>query len=264
MQTINKEKINNLEVLISTHLKQAKMNLHFNTLTKKLCLIKNDESLEKSINHLNDDLISLCANDAACMKANPILIHDILLPKSLAANIANNKFLLTSKPVIDENALQCGCLSLGQSKSAFIKPGDYLLGLGVKNLHASKVLKDFALLKDDEIKLHLFGKIKDFSNILLNNNELFKQAIQVKDEGIQNAICKLLPPQLGVIINKQYLRTPKVFSNLSFCMDEEEINRNYGIGILLAISPDKISLALEKMGAFILGEICLNIKTIIE
>jgi phosphoribosylformylglycinamidine cyclo-ligase len=150
---------------------------------------------------------------------------------------------------------------------AALKPGDVLLGLPSSGLHtngyslARKLFFEVARyapdkflpqlgcsLADELLKVHK-SYLKPIQS--LHNAGLLKGAAHITGGGITDNTPRILPPGLGAQIDTAAWRIPAVFELLRTLgrVAEDDFRRtfNLGIGMLLAVSPRKLSQAKKAL-----------------
>ncbi len=147
-----------------------------------------------------------------------------------------------------------------------IEPGDVLIGIGSSGIHSNGYSLVRKVIQDKGIDLNEDFGIFDqtFDQILLTPTKIYAEAIKkLKKEvylkgishitggGFEENIPRMLPYSYGALIEKGGWEIPKVFSFLQRLGELDETDMysvfNMGIGMVVAVSPDDVDNALEKL-----------------
>ncbi|AJC93403.1 phosphoribosylformylglycinamidine cyclo-ligase [Campylobacter volucris] len=251
---------------------------------------------------IGEDLVAMCVNDLICNFATPLFFLDyyasakldIKVAKKVIASIVNGCKKANCALIGGETAempsmyhgkdFDLAGFAVGMAEKEeidrrnFVKNGDILLALASSGLHsngyslARKVLFEKQRLKfDDKIdgkniidilleptKIYVqdFLKLKPFINTLAH----------ITGGGLIENLPRIFPKGMGAIIRKHHLKTPEIFYQIGQDVYEDEMYRtfNMGVGLVMAVSPCNVGKVLENSNAFIIGEVVLNEKIVLE
>jgi len=245
------------------------------------------------------DLVAMNVNDIVCLGAKPLFFLDYIacgkVKVSVLANVVKsiNKGLQDAgcKLIGGETAEMPGmykpseydlagfCLGVVDKgkivDSSRIKAGDLAIGLESSGPHSngfSLIRKVFSGRELKKYKKDLLAPTRIYVKPVLSALGKYKSAIRgiahVTGGAFYEKVTKILPPGLGMVIDKKSWKVPKIFNLMQ---EKGKISNkemytvfNMGIGMVLVVDKRKAesikNLLSKKCKAYIIGEVVKSSK----
>ncbi|MBP7088526.1 MAG: phosphoribosylformylglycinamidine cyclo-ligase [Candidatus Omnitrophica bacterium] len=252
-----------------------------------------------NIHHtIGQDLVAMNVNDIICLGAKPLFFLDYIACGKLKAEILQevfkgiNKGLSSSDCFLlggetaempgmykkDEYDLAGFCVGAVDKDRIIdgskIKEGDLILGLESSGLHSNGFSLVRAVLNSRELKKQIKEVLQptriyvEMILSLLSVLETIKSPVvkgiaHVTGGAYYSKVTKILPPSLGMVINKNSWKIPKIFKTIQEKghIDEREMYSvfNMGIGMILVVDKNQANKVInylnKKVKSYLLGEI---------
>ena len=262
---------------------------------------------------IGQDCVAMCVNDILCQGAKPLFFLDYLATGKLEAEKANTIVTGIAKACKEsgaaliggETAEMPGFYSEGEYDLAGfvvgivdkekiitgdkVKKGDLLLGLPSSGIHSNGFsLVRKVLLEDGKLDLNEYheGLGGIVGEVLLTPTRLYGNAVtalldQVEIHGISHItgggfyenIPRMLPEDLGVELDREAIKVPRVFQVIQEMgrIDEKEMfsTFNMGVGMVIALDETEAEKALKllpEMGeeAYVFGRVTEKRDAVIQ
>jgi len=262
---------------------------------------------------IGQDCVAMCVNDILCQGAKPLFFLDYLATGKLEAEKANTIVTGIAKACKEsgaaliggETAEMPGFYSEGEYDLAGfvvgivdkekiitgdkVKKGDLLLGLSSSGIHSNGFsLVRKILLEDGKLDLNEYheGLGGIAGEVLLTPTRLYGNAVtalldQVEIHGISHItgggfyenIPRMLPEDLGVELDREAIKVPRVFQVIQEMgrIDEKEMfsTFNMGVGMVIALDETEAEKALKllpEMGeeAYVFGRVTEKRDAVIQ
>jgi len=262
---------------------------------------------------IGQDCVAMCVNDILCQGAKPLFFLDYLATGKLEAEKANTIVTGIAKACKEsgaaliggETAEMPGFYSEGEYDLAGfvvgivdkekiitgdkVKKGDLLLGLPSSGIHSNGFsLVRKVLLEDGKLDLNEYheGLGGIAGEVLLTPTRLYGNAVtalldQVEIHGISHItgggfyenIPRMLPEDLGVELDREAIKVPRVFQVIQEMgrIDEKEMfsTFNMGVGMVIALDETEAEKALKllpEMGeeAYVFGRVTEKRDAVIQ
>ncbi len=160
-----------------------------------------------------------------------------------------------------------------------IKPGDRLIGLASSGIHSNGFSLVRKIVEDAKVDLQspFPGSSRSVGDVLLTPTRVYVKTVlalletkglngiaHITGGGLYENVPRMLPEGLGAVISKDAWKVPEVFNwlkSLGQLNDKDLFNTfNMGIGMVLAVSPEKEQAILEDLKS--LGEAAWTIGTV--
>ncbi len=232
------------------------------------------------------DLVAMNVNDIICIGARPLFFLDYI-----ACGKLNPKTLLKVAGGISQGLKQSGCLLLGGETAempgmyqrdeydlagfcvgivdknkaitgAKIKPGDLIIGLESSGLHSNGFSLVRKVLGPNQLRKYakqLLAPTRIYVKEVLSlvsskdKSSAIKGIAHITGGAFYSKATKILPKDLGMVINKKSWRVPPIFRTIKdkggICDKEMYTVFNMGIGLILVVDKKfsrKILTALNK------------------
>lgn len=263
-------------------------------------------AIDNGIHHtVGIDLVGMNVNDLICFGAKPLYFLDYI-----ACGKLDPKIMKEVVSGINQGLTRARCLLLGGETAempGMYKPGDYdlagfcvgvvdedkiidgrniqegdlILGLASSGLHSNgfslvrKVLGHAGIKRyAKELLIPTRIYVKPILSLLTTNDyrlTTIKGIAHITGGAFYNKATKILPPGLGMVINKKSWTVPNIFRRIQDKgrIDEKEMYTvfNMGVGMILVIKRKYLKIAaqsLEKENKFyVIGEIVKSDKKMV-
>jgi phosphoribosylformylglycinamidine cyclo-ligase len=247
----------------------------------------------KKFDTVGIDLVAMCVNDLICNFGTPSFFLDYYatselkteeatqIVKGIAEGCQESECALIggetaempgmyAKGDFDLAGFAVGVAEKSEmDRLSHVKEGDLLIALPSSGIHsngyslvrklffeklnmsfndeiAGKKLIDI-LLTPTRIYVKTFKKLKNRINALAH----------ITGGGIVENLPRVLPANMGAIVEKQKIQTLPIFDYMREYVEEEEMYRtfNMGVGMVLVVSPENSNFVLQNSDGYIIGEI---------
>lgn len=241
---------------------------------------------------VGQDLVAMCVNDLICNFAEPLFFLDyyatakldIEAATTVVKGIAEGCKLASCALIGGETAEMPSMYEKGDfdlagfavgiaemdeiDRTKFVKENDVLIALPSSGLHsngfslARKVVSEKGLKFDDEIDgeklIDLLLKptriyVKEFLELKGSINAL----AHITGGGLTENLPRVFPEGLGAKIDKNAIKTPKIYSIFEDIVESSELYRtfNMGVGMVLVVSESNVSEVLAKTDGYVIGKV---------
>lgn len=239
------------------------------------------------------DLVAMCVNDLICNFATPMFFldyyacgklqkaHALEVIKGIAEGCLQAECALIGGETAEMPSMYEGGdfdlagFAVGVAEREVIEggskvsEGDYLIALPSSGLHSNGYsLARRVLFEEQKLSFHTQIDGKSLIDILLEPTRIYVKIFKlisseihalahITGGGIVENLPRVLPQGLGAEIDKNAIKTPKIFQIIAKNVDDRECFRvfNMGVGMIIACPKAKVDSVVAKSGGYVIGQV---------